>query len=683
VLIRIRRKQFDYNLRKWGIFKNTRGASERQGLLDRVDAGEVTVDETFGMVKVSSEKVKRWGKQVLGTRPESKPPSQAVRGIASTLEELPEDTTFAVMDAENTSSDLFQLPSNLETELENEDIHTEFPRQDPQTLWDSAKIQTSPTLTTLLLAMDIDDETPLPPPAYSHPGAQFVSMADLADQGDQFENGRKINYTGSSISTQKKSKAPEIDLSLFRKVVEGFSSPLFEPSPFPRPLPKRKKPFSSDQNSDRSLQSQIDDCRQRLNKLQKTLQNPDNFAIISQIEELAGLYTDHRQYEPAELFYIQALKMRRKHLGADNVKTVHLILDTITNKIHWGKLKEAEELHQGVNAEIVRRFGQQSDLGIRSLDVKSMIAWYSKKFEVLEILAREMLQIALNRFGLHDFRTLEAMAHMAVSMKDLSATGHPMSRQLLASSEDLFRRIVRTEPADLVDSNVVQLNRANDFCWLGSCLLQGGDYQESVLAFRECIKVRQEIYGFGHTGVLRVYIHLAECFRKIGLYVESERLSRLSLLSITKLGQPGFNHNGLGVAALEEMMRCSEALEQWGEASLRAEELYRVTFVQSGEDHEHTSKRAHDLRNYYKSQELYKEDSKFQDRLIEVREKGEFTTIHTEKRRDETGRLGDEIEQLQDWFNEWLEEPETHKKRKMLQVIENADIEAWVNIPDT
>jgi len=60
----IRKKQFDYKVAKWGLYKNTTSLTERRRLVEESGLGDVKLEVTSSLVKVNPAKLKRWEKQI-------------------------------------------------------------------------------------------------------------------------------------------------------------------------------------------------------------------------------------------------------------------------------------------------------------------------------------------------------------------------------------------------------------------------------------------------------------------------------------------------------------------------------------------------------------------------------------------------------------------------------------------
>ena len=167
-------------------------------------------------------------------------------------------------------------------------------------------------------------------------------------------------------------------------------------------------------------------------------------------------------------------------------------------------------------------------------------------------------------------------------------------------------------------------------------------------------------------------MQLTEVFRKCENLVAAEKVSKLLLLIYST---SEFNiQEEFRINILMEFMWAQGDLEQWHEASVRAEEAFRARYRLYGADHEFTAWAEDILKYYYSKQGLYQDKKEFKERLEWILEQEGYTTFHFENGRDQPGVLEREIQELREWFEGWIHgAPETQKKRKTEETMARPD----------
>ncbi|KAH8588120.1 hypothetical protein B0O99DRAFT_601131 [Bisporella sp. PMI_857] len=694
------KKQFDYKISKWKLHKYTTSNSERRGLIERVGVGELDAKGRAGVVKLTPAKLKRWGREVqggtnlMGTHPRKvhdqmryssstietmtrHPPRKQIHGHCDVGERLAPLSQTVDIDSVPPTLKTMSLdavsPKNLSdgSSLGHSDTPRDtidFERESPS-LWDCARIIDSPTLTTLLLAIDVDDMQPLPSPVLLEPGVPYISMKDL--EGNRHEHSNTLKRTGED-------EAHEVTLFITLGGQNTFSnrekdsremlvldqpgwpvSPVLtkEVNPFPESDVVIKAHYTSNivPMSQTALNIQIEACQNHLVRLQSTLsaESPQNTGIMLQLERLARLYYRNANYHEAVRLFSSVMWNKKSRLGPNHPETITSYLDIIQSKLYQKLAKsEVEDLHGQNHDQIVKVFGATSEVGLRSRALMAKIKRYLERREETEILLRQVVQIALNKYGVNHDQTIRYMRDLAKNIIATSST--KKSKELLISGEGLVRRLI------YVDRTVFQASKFNmaiHYWTLGRILQIEERYEESIAVFREGLQERKAVYGIDHPRTLNRTMDLASSLRKTGRYVECERLSRLCCLLIIR--SPVFQKslsNEFLIKIMNQLMLSLEDMGNIEEASKRAEELYWIFFRKHGEYHQKTIQATERLRSYYSELGLYQHEDIFGQRQRAIREMNAFTRLHLENGLDQPGQLEYEINHLIRWYESWLDE---------------------------
>jgi len=544
----------------------------------------------------------------------------------------------------------------------------------PQTLWDSARIQDSPTLTTLMIALKIDEEMPLlPPPVLPHKVESVtlkqLDLASVCAEEEQEATESTAVVAGSAKHQGKRRKQQiKINFEFLQNVVEEPYTLVKEVSPFPISNGARKRSYGAvTQTSPLSMKLRISNCRAQLYKMQKTLPS-DSSAILLKQEQLAELFEDDNQNKLAEDLYVKILKTKQELLGPNHVEVAWAHLVILWNRVSWGQEKQMFKVYQKFHNYIMNAYGPRTEIGDRSVSLLAWIYYRLYDYQQAEKLERQRLQIALNDFGMADKATMYAMIGLGMNLHKLNF-GRADSIDLLASTENLARYSIHIHRSILgihIEDEISSYNILVDV------LISKKEYKESLAILRSCLLQCLEIFGLESHCTFRVLLQLAEVFRKCENLAEAEKVSKLLLLiySMSELFVGGKLH----ISILEEFMWVQGELEQWHEASVRAEEAFRANYRLSGADHEFTAWAEDDLNYYYSKQGLYQDKKEFKERLEWILEQEGYTTFHFENGRDQPGVLEREIQELTEWFEAWVHgAPETQKKRKTEETMARPD----------
>lgn len=590
---------------------------------------------------------------------------------------LPSTKTDNTLDMEISTAVQF-LADDDYSNTEMEPLYHSFGPMDwerpPQTLWDSARIQDSPTLTTLMIALKIEEEMPLlPPPVLPHK-VESVTLKQLdlasvcADEEQEATESTAVVAGSAKHQGKRRKQQIKINFEFLQNLVEEPYTLVKEVSPFPISNGARKRSYGAvTRSSPSSLKLRISNCRAQLYTMQKTLPS-DSSAILLKQEQLAELFEENGQHRLANDLYVKILKTKQEVLGPNHVDVAWTCLDILWNMVSWGKGKQMLEGHQKFHNVIMNSYGPRTKIGGRSTRLLAWIYYKLHDYQQAEKLERQRLQIALNDFGMADQVTIYAMADLGMNLYRLNFR-RADSIDLLASGENLVRYSIHINRTILGST----IEEEFSLCiTLMDILISKKEYKESLAMLRSCLPQCLEIFGLENGWTFTFSLQLAKVFRNLENLVAAEKVIKLLLLIYS--ASQFYIAEGFLIGILEEFMWVQGKLEQWYEASVRAEEALRANYRLSGADHIFTAWAEDDLNYYYSKQGLYQDKKEFKERLQWILKQEGFTTIHLEKGRDQPGVLEREIQELTEWFEAWLYgTPETQKKRKTEETMARPD----------
>jgi hypothetical protein len=243
-----------------------------------------------------------------------------------------------------------------------------------QTLWDAAKITSSPTLTTLMDAMWIDEKIPqlnISDPSESFPqSGTIVRMRDIinhpvmdriSQDNETTENTMFDELTGivrsRSPTATPERRNPNAKFSgnfHYLDMFQKFMSPLNEISPsyFHKPIVTNVKLRSGIVNRpEKVLYREIRKSQQHLYRLHAAFPE-NNQGVMLAMHTLADLYSEtyKAEYlEAGEKIYLKVLASSQKNLGPSHPRTVMAYLGLIMVKKRMNQFTEARKIHENVS----------------------------------------------------------------------------------------------------------------------------------------------------------------------------------------------------------------------------------------------------------------------------------------------------------------------------------------------
>ena len=568
-------------------------------------------------------------------------------------------------------SDHTPVTSEVEPEDPNHGLIDWEP--EPGSRWDSLRIQDSPTLTTLIAALKIDEKIPLLSPPSSPSPMKYISMKQLeidskfaGKESAADKSTSRAVVPGSVKYPQKEKKKIEITFEFLERFVEKSYMLQTEVSPFPAfDSPKKRSYVAISHGSPSPLKLRISKCRAQLQTMRHLLP-PSNSGILSTQRKLADLLHDDGQYKAADTLYLGIMRTYEEFQGPQHPNVVWLYLAIIRNRIGWGRLKQVTKIHHFFHDKIISVYGPRTEIGLASIIIMSEIYYGLMDYQQAERLQRQILQITLSSFGINNAMTLAAMDHLGKTLFGWNYLGsfRNCSAGLLTSIENLLRYSISIKKtfSDFQGEEHIHLSY-NTFAHI---LIERQEYKECLAFIREQLRLAFKGWGLDHYDTLNISITLGKAFEMSGNLLAAENVCKFVLMMQGRSPPLPFSAEELlCIKTLNEYIIIIHQFQRWNEASARAEELYRARYNFYGPDNKLTTYAKDTLEYYYSKQHLYRDDEEFEERLRWVLEQGGLTMFHLENGRDQPGVLERELEELTEWYKEWIfgaHEPQKRKK---------------------
>jgi hypothetical protein len=536
-----------------------------------------------------------------------------------------------------------------------------------KSLWDVARIMDSPKLVTFMEALRIDDEKPLLEAQnkiteFSDDYPLTVQMEDvwklpMNQPVESVENDRSLNHgmisweqslvvrrQGSATTTKSKNKdsssQPRYTGSILYEFLDSIQksfTPLNEISLFYFHIPTTKaKDLNKTSNlSKRARYREIIASEQQLQRLWSILP-PQNPGVLQSIEKLANLCNDKTSsdyLQLAESLYTRLLAADKTILGTSHPKTVSIYLNIIQIKIWRARYVEAMRIHKIIHPQILQEFAADSEVAMRSMELMADIYGHNYLLLEAESLARQLLQISLNKFGQKNKTTARVLLDFAERnsvVLDGEATGEYKSR--LKTCEHLML-------------TAIQVNRKlsnysgdtwgyNELCRVYRDM---EDYEGSIQLTRDIIRSHCYNKATVSKATLSFLYWIGKALKQSGKYEKAESIFRLLVIWMVEL-------MGLSYYYLWwRLPRLADALLDANyetEAARRYEESYRF-WTNQEYNAQYTEEDIifwtevveRGLRKAYALQGLYNDPGGVEARLEAVKANGVVTTVHLEHER--------------------------------------------------
>jgi len=361
--------------------------------------------------------------------------------------------------------------------------------------------------------------------------------------------------------------------------------------------------------SRKSLNQKIVRCQRLIAKSGSDCISKD-FDLIPETEKLALMYYEKGIYKAATAHYAQVALARRKVLGPRHPNTVGTYLDVVDGMVQAGQYHSARKIHFTLHKAILKNFSPQDILSIRSMLLKADIYNFMRWIREAENIGREALQLSLNHLGISHQYTRKAMSSLSTTLemkykyRNHQEHSHAVSKQLLISCVQF--------DYELRDTSLQACRRQQQ---LALFFEQGGEYNQSVQLNQRLLRTCLEQYGSEHHVTLDTASQLGGALLKMRNYERCEPIMRLVILGTLKLH--GAEYSAISYD-LEKLAECSTGLCYWEEATDAYEEVYRYYEKDYDIAHERESSCAQRLRECYRQQGMYLNDTQFDERLCSI-----------------------------------------------------------------
>ena len=661
--VKFRKRQYSRKIEKWGFRKNVT-RSERRVILQNLNGSEPEGVTRITGRQVTSTKIERWRRQQLtgrGTRRRllgQRPHRPGTSSLLLMVDYLNASDTVIL---ENAQDRVSEGPTDVHEQkpLETSTLEIKVSASGPEDLdsainkeaisffgenaptpsldrwpfdWSTVDVPGSPGLSRLFGALDIERSLPVPPldlhTDEDHQW-QYISQGEIFDL---FNASNKILvYDIDRSPSGQCSEIYRSPLSTVRSNTKGFQSsfrgwdrsPLNEIYVFPQPPEILLNSIQTTPSTSwAGLVLRRSELRHKLCHLQRPLR-ADHPCIIRTMDELAWIEQQTCKYEKAEVLFSRVAEARSRTLGPTAPETLYARLRVIlvTLKRRWCDtiLPSLLSLH----SSILDSVDCESNLAIASMIALAGV-WKTKGFhEEAEKLYRQVLQIALAKYGPRDCRSWENMRRLAVSLARCGRLNE--AEFLLRTVAQLHSQVPYAKTAE----------RWRTVRKLSAVLQKQHHHEEAISAAQTAVNILGQILGAEHPKTMAAQTNLGILFYSQRLYPQSESVLRNTLRQQRVI---------LGKAHRETLWTTEHLAKalmviQIGEATAYYETAFRGKVNNFGYGHRYTLYCCHGLGKCYENQGRYTDALKLYKEMLE-------------KTKSNQGDNHSKLLEIQTWINQ-------------------------------
>lgn len=279
------------------------------------------------------------------------------------------------------------------------------------------------------------------------------------------------------------------------------------------------------------------------------------FSEAAKLLNQAGYYLkEQARYIDAERLYQQALSIREKAFGTDNLETAQSIYNLARLYFEQGRYEKAEQLYLQTLSICERIAGTENSDIAQSLNSLALLYWIQDRYEEAEPLFQQAIAIREQIFGPEHPDTAHCLNNLALLYT---------SQGRYEEAERLHLRVLAIRKKAWQPDH---LDTAQSLQNLASLYYIRGDqskYREAEELFRRSLAIREKILGSEHPQTAKSLHNLALFYEAQGHYTEAEQLYQRALAIREKiLGQE--NSKTIAtiksyVSLLRKMLREQEA----------------------------------------------------------------------------------------------------------------------------
>ncbi|KAH9217757.1 hypothetical protein DL95DRAFT_521876 [Leptodontidium sp. 2 PMI_412] len=624
------RRQFLRKISEWGFEKNVKKAERKAILLNTATSQNSFETRIIHGRKLDKAKIERWSKRDGIPMQHQELAESKVEDIqfSTDADDFPSSSPDAETDVRTT-----HIPSGEEMDIDPKAQHVAIDvTADFFNPWAVVDVVGSPQLTGLIGALAICECDSLSldlSPGAPNPEEAFESMEETGEP-----NAAKV-VSCSSTSTEIVSFEPSTRKKTFPTIPKWVTQnkPHIGISPFPTSAAHAQSPSYDLFASKRPPRLSESECKAKMRRLSKT-KPADVLALVDDMWSIACRYYSRRDYRAAESWYrrIVTAKLHVRHLRQH--ETLEACLKVVACIDYQGRYAEARAIHQDLHEKILRLFKSNPDheLTVTSRERLARIFSSFGEREQGEAIRRELLQLALNKYGLFNRRCLFAMHRVASCLR--RTRRYSQAEQLYHTILHIKNQLLGYSPSH----DTHKMGHFKDEMMIVKVLNRTARYSEAEILLRHIQERHPDSIAVERETSFKYHCELGYTRILQGRLDESEKILRRLLQR-----QENFLTPSKRADLMSKLAGIAEKTSRMHEAASWYKKKYILEVETYGFKHKYSLESCGDLGKCYADQGL------FQEAIIHFQQaEAQLARARGEGNEDEHG-FSKSIERIQRW----------------------------------
>jgi len=288
------------------------------------------------------------------------------------------------------------------------------------------------------------------------------------------------------------------------------------------------------------------------------------------INSLGVLYFKQGRYSEAETFFMQALDIQQRQLGADHLEVATSLNNLALLYMAWGRYSKAETFCRGAFHILERRLGYDHPDMAACLNTLASIYYKQKRYGEAEPLFKGVLNIVERQLGTDHL-------HVAYSLNNLAELYTMQKRH--GEAEPLFKRSLDIRERQLGDDHP---DTANCLSNLALLYQEQKRHGEAEPLLKRSLDIRERQLGDDHPDTAISLNNLAVLYGEQKRYGRAETLFKRALAIRERILTPDHPYVGESFRSLAELYKRQK---RYGEAKTLLQRFLDIQERQLGADH--------------------------------------------------------------------------------------------------
>ncbi len=254
-------------------------------------------------------------------------------------------------------------------------------------------------------------------------------------------------------------------------------------------------------------------------EIRKKVLGAENLDYAWSLNNLGLLYMDNGNYKEAEILLLQVLKIRDKCIGKEHPDYAWCLHNLANIYTHLGNYKNAEIYYLETKTIREKILGKENSDYAQTLHNLASVYYYLANYKEAETINNECKTIREKILGKENIDYAWSLHNLAIIYHDLC--NYEKAEKLLLECKSIREKLLGREHMDYA----LTLNN------LGNLYKATGNYEKAELLYLDCKVIQEKVMGIQHPDYAGSLSNLAYLYKLLGnyekaefLYLESETL---------------------------------------------------------------------------------------------------------------------------------------------------------------